>query len=447
MWDERIRPRGWPADSDGRRSRKALLWHTEWTERLEMRKSFPENLDPNLAAALEFAPKARELQWLDPETKEPLTVANTFERHRGAFLAAAIGDAYGAAVNAGAAHRFPWRPIIMLEEDLLIEFVPHNVLLPTAVTQLTAFGLEAIIRAQLASRLQGEDRQPLAEVQHAYQRWLYTQVVGWGQQGRWPECGGPFAAQTAEPDGWLVGDRRLYTRHLPNPGVLETLTNYARTGAPSTLQNPVGRARGGDVLPRAGLGELWAEQPREAFSIGAGLAALTHGHPDDYLAGGVVAQILRLKVKAVPFTMCVGVGLQELERWPGHERTMALVKRAMELIESEYTPMRTAQLRDELGDGSDGASALAISVYVALASDYVREAILLAMNYSPHRSVVGAVSGMFLGAELGVQGVPRSLRAPLQLGEVLDTLFDDFEREVNPEPPRDDEWMRRYPGW
>lgn len=447
MRDERIHPRGWPVDSDARRSRKALIWHKEWTKRLEIRDRFPEDLDPNLAAALEFATKARELQWLDPETKEPLTVADTFERHRGAVLGAAIGDAYGAAVNAGAVHRFPWRPIVMLEDDLLTEFVPHNVLVPTAVTQLSAFALEGIIRAHVASRFHHEDRPPLAELQHAYQRWLYTQVVGWGRPGRWRECGGPFAVQATEPDGWLIGTRSLHTQHVPNPSVIEALTNYARTGSPSTTVNRAGRGRGGDVLPRAGLGELCAGQPRDAFWMGAAIAALTHGHPDDYLAGGVVAQILRLQVKAVPFTMCVKVGLQELARWPGHERTLALVNRAVELIKSEYTPMRAAHLRDELGDGSDGASALAIAIYVALASDYVREAILLAMNYSPHRSAVGAVSGMFLGAELGVQGIPRSLRAPLELGGILDALLDDFEREVTPDAPADDTWLHRYPGW
>lgn len=40
-----------------------------------------------------------------------------------------------------------------------------------------------------------------------------------------------------------------------------------------------------------------------------------------------------------------------------------------------------------------------------------------AINYSPHRSALDAISGLMLGAELGVQGVPRSMSAPLDLGD------------------------------
>lgn len=447
MKDERIQPRGWPANSDERRSRKALIWHKEWTKRLKIRENFPEDLDPGLASALDFAPKAAELQWLDPDTEEPLPEPKTFQRYRGAFFGAVIGDAYGSAVNAGAVHRFSWRPIIDLGEDLLTEFVPHGALLPTAVTQLSAFTLEGLIRARVAFRVNSGDDDPLPELQHAYQRWLYTQVVGWGQQGRWQSCGGPYATRTPEPDGWLIRNRGLFVQHVPNPGVLDTLTNYARTGTPSTLQNPVGRARGGDVLVRAAMGSVWPVKAEEAFSVGAGIAALTHGHPDDYLAAGFLAHTLRLQLQSAPFTVAVYYARRELANHAGHERTLSLVDKAAGLIKNEYTPMKAAQLRNVLGDGSDGASALAIGLYVALASDYFRESILLAMNYSAHRSAVGAISGLLLGAELGVQAIPRSMRAPLELGDLLDALFDDVGAEFFARVTADDDWQRRYPGW
>ncbi len=101
MKDERIQPRGWPANSDERRSRKALIWHKEWTKRLDIREHYPEKRDRGLASALDFAPKPRKLQWLDPYTKEPLPEPNTFQHHRGSFAGAAIGDADAPVIRVG----------------------------------------------------------------------------------------------------------------------------------------------------------------------------------------------------------------------------------------------------------------------------------------------------------------------------------------------------------
>ncbi|MGW3467553.1 ADP-ribosylglycohydrolase family protein [Saccharopolyspora sp. NPDC000995] len=90
---------------------------------------------------------------------------------------------------------------------------------------------------------------------------------------------------------------------------------------------------------------------------------------------------------------------------------------------------------------------LQIAVYIGMASDYVREALLLAMNYTEHRSVVGAISGMLIGADFGVQAIPSDLRAPLVLGDAIETLAKDALVEFSPGPPTDEAWLRRYPAW
>jgi hypothetical protein len=128
MKDDYIPIKGWPSELGLRRSRKISRWHSEWLRRQEhdadprpegrtaSSGSSSQHLDENSPqdAVSEYKRRALEIGGRDPETQLDIPEPDAHERFRGALLAAAIGDAYGAAVSAGTVHELPWKPIPML---------------------------------------------------------------------------------------------------------------------------------------------------------------------------------------------------------------------------------------------------------------------------------------------------------------------------------------------
>ena len=122
-----------------------------------------------------------------------------------------------------------------------------------------------------------------------------------------------------------------------------------------------------------------------------------------------------------------------------------MVNRALILVQDERPPSESSNLRRCFPDGGvDGAEALGIALYCAMASDYVREALLLALNYASHRTEVAAAAGLLIGAEYGIQSIPSVFLDPIQSARTLDTLARDLATELR-DVLTDKEWLRRYP--
>ncbi|MEU5848012.1 ADP-ribosylglycohydrolase family protein [Saccharopolyspora shandongensis] len=463
MRDERIAPKGWPKDQRSRRSGKASRFHYDWTKRNLERSEFNPagrkegsdynlhylDVDGPLDTAIEFDRRVREIDGRDPDTKWRLPEPDAGDRFRGAVLAAAVGDAFGLAVGSGAVMGLPWTPnVSFTEEERLTEYLLRDRSVPpSAITQQIAFTLEGLIRAHTARRLNPVDADPIPEVRHAYQRWLYTQRVSWGQRGKWQEWGGSFALRSPEPDGWLVQTEAMFGDRAADSATVAALESFARDG--SQPKSEGGGVMGAEVVPRAAMAAVWSNDPSEVFSTAVNIAMLTHPNPDDYLPAGALAVLLHQQIRDVPFFDCLRSAVAELRKWPAREKTIWMLREAFGMNRKKHwVPATRDQMRIPFGEGgSDGAEALGLAMYCAMASDYVREAVLLAMNYSEHRSVVGAISGLLIGAECGVRAVPRELSEVLVLRDVVQTLTDEVLLEFSPGPPRDQTWTQRYPAW
>lgn len=462
MKDEKIHVKGWPSSVRSRGSNKIGAWHRDWSRRHEHRGEFrPDgridgseynlhhlDVDTPLGSEADYGRRVDEISGRDPDTRQWLPEPDAHGRFRGAMLAATAGDALGAAVASGAVRRLSWEPSVMLPDDeLLTEYVAQGPLLrPTALTQLSAFSVEGLIRAHAARRNNPVDNDPVPEVQHAFQRWLFTQRVPRGTRGQWRGIGGPYAAHHDEPDGWLVQQAEMYVERAPNPGVLAALGNFAGRGVGAAHASNLDKARGGDVVARAAMLAVWSNELHEVFAAAADVAALTHESPDDYLPAGVLAGILHQQLRGLPFSDCLFNAYQELTRWRGSEKTATLIDKSVKVTQTVWTPAPVSEAHRHFGDGADGAEALAIALYAALASDYVREALQLAMNYTENRSVVGAICGVMVGAEYGDRAIPSDLGA-FELRNVIETLSNDALAEFSPGPPVGQEWLRRYPAW
>ncbi|MER7077722.1 ADP-ribosylglycohydrolase [Saccharopolyspora kobensis] len=464
MRDERVAPKGWPKEQRYRRSTKVGELHREWSSRVEAHAEFrpqgrKEGSDYNLhyvdidsppEVLIDFDMRSREIEGRHPERKLRIPDPDPGERFSGALLSAVVGDALGRAVDTGVAFERSWRPSVMLEKDqALVDYSfrggPAS---SSGTSQLLAFTLEGLIRAHTARRMNPVDADPVPEVHHAYQRWLYTQRVPWGSRGRWPEWGGPFAARSPEPDGWLVHTEALFGDREQDSVTVAALESFARTGLRPQQEGGETAPGGSDAVPRAAMAAVWSNDPEEVFSTAVNIAALTHPNPDDHLPAATLAVLLHQQIRDVPFFDCIRNAVGVLRGWPAHEKSEQMMRRAFNMIREDWVPAPRERVLEAFnGGGSDGAEALGLAMYCAMASDYVREAVLLAMNYTAHRSVVGAISGLLIGAECGVQAVPRDLSGALVLGDVVRTLADDVLVEFSPGPPTDGAWLRRYPAW
>ena len=91
-----------------------------------------------------------------------------------------------------------------------------------------------------------------------------------------------------------------------------------------------------------------------------------------------------------------------------------------------------------------GEEALAIAVACALAAPDLEQGVLAAVNHSGDTDSTGSICGNILGALHGESAIPTRWLDALDAGDLVETVADDFVREMT-DPP--DSWGERYPGW
>ncbi|MFJ1456978.1 ADP-ribosylglycohydrolase family protein [Nocardia sp. N2S4-5] len=463
MRDPRISPKGWSSAERNRRDFKAGNWHDDWSRRWQHRADFRpetrtvENSDYNqhyvaveapVEAQLDYSSRSDEVSGSRPGGTSRLPLPTGAERLRGALVTAGIGDAFAYARNHFGLTSYPWDAGGMRNaEEVLVDYLPGEFMPSTWITQLMGYSAEGLIRA-LVGRRTGQPVDPVSTVQHALQRWLYYMKRSVRTVGEWRIYGGIYARDAGDhdrPDGIAAHDTDFVSNRDPDAAVLDALLGFASTGTISTPADPRSEARGADVLVRAALAAVWSEDLSETFDLAVAIAALTHPHPDDYLPAATLAVILHQQLRDHPFLDCLAAGRSQVSKRPGHEKTLAAINTVVSLIRNEWVPTQPSNLRQYFPNGgADGVETLGIALYSAMVSDYVREALLLALNYATHRPQVAAVAGMLIGAEYGIQAVPKALSDPISSLRTLDTFAQDLATELR-DVLTDAEWLRRYP--
>ncbi|ANN14220.1 ADP-ribosylglycohydrolase [Amycolatopsis orientalis] len=381
-------------------------------------------------------------EWLqDPATRSRL---------RGSLFAGAIGDALGAKTEFDSIDRIREIAGPAGITDLIPAYGGIGRI--TDDTQMTLFTLEGLIRAHAGARreqgtfaiAQGE-RGTFANaavaveqsLQLAYQRWLHTQGVPW-ERARGPE------ATSAEPDGWLITNRELFSRRAPGLTCFSELEAYGKTGVRAGMDKPVNNSKGCGGVMRAAPVALWSDDLAEVFRLGAESAALTHGHPSGYLSSGAFAVIVHELLLGKPLLDAVATARVELEKYQGHEEQSVALDQALALAE-EGAP--TPEKLETLGQGNIGETALSMSVYVALTTTDPNSALLASVNHSGDSDSTGSVCGNLVGAMYGEQALRQDWLEKLELAEVIGQLADDALAEFGGNAPGDDRWYARYPAY
>ncbi|MEU4192222.1 ADP-ribosylglycohydrolase family protein [Kribbella sp. NPDC026611] len=360
-------------------------------------------------------------------------------RVRGCLLGGAIGDALGGPVEFQDA-----RTILAEHPDGVRSFVSGGPGWPegtiTDDTQMTLFTVEGLIRASVRT-----DRGlgfTVGVVQHAYDRWLDTQLLS-----------GP----SGDRDGWLQAEQWLYVRRAPGNTCLSALTE-ARKGEQKIPQfgaEAVNDSKGcGGVMRVAPFGLLPQPATTEwVFDSAATAAGYTHGHPTGKLASGALAAIVHELCAGATLDAALDTTTALLTQHPGHEESSTTLAFARHLAATAQPGPVTVE---RLGGGWVAEEALAIAVYAALAypaPEQFLDALALAVTHSGDSDSTGAICGNLLGALHGETALPAELVFTVEGRPVILQLADDFALEftratrLHGDYGPHTAWTTRYPGW
>lgn len=357
-------------------------------------------------------------------------------RYRGCLLGGATGDALGAPVE----H--------LRRRDILTRFGPNGIRDHAPIhgrvgaitddTQMTLFTAEGLLRSWVRGCMKGVTTE-VGVTAHAYLRWLATQ--GYDR----------VEPVDDQPVGWLIQHEELHHRRGPGRTCTSALMAMHSFGEPARNDS---KACGG-VMRAAPAGLFVASvQPQggreRAFTLGADLAALTHGHPTGSLAAGALAALIydlvtdSTLVEALPRVRAILAGR------PGHEETLDALAAAETLSASGHPPHDCIA---ELGRGWVAEEALAIAVYCALVAEDFGHGVVLAVNHDGDSDSTGSITGNLLGAELGIDAVPGQWLATLELHDVIAEIADDLcdfpQWRLNPDggDAFTDSMWEKYPGF
>ncbi len=270
-------------------------------------------------------------------------------------------------------------------------------------TQMTLFTADGLIRALLAG-VPPERLGESTQLWQAYQRWLLTQQ----------------SAPSGEDGDWLLSHPALWQVRAPGNTCLSAL----RGKRPGRTSEPVNNSKGcGGVMRAAPAGFL--PDPSQAYRVGCDLAAMTHGHPSGWIAGGALALLAhQVTLGGQTLLDAVDTVLATVFREPSGGEVADAVSAAARA--ARQTP-RDVSTVVRLGEGWVAEEALAIAVYAALSyPDDILAALRLAVEHGGDSDSTGAIAGNILGAAQGVGAVPARWLDRVELADVITAVADDL---------------------
>lgn len=353
------------------------------------------------------------------------------EYYGGCLLGGAVADALGAAADglspADIHKRFGPAGV----RDYGLVFDREGAV--TAYTQLALFTAEGALRAKVKAEEYSTPLSIVAPVYNAYQRWLATQDgicdarmfigIGGGQLIRWPD---------------------LYRKRNAEACCLEALTD-GRLGQPDI---PINDDRGcGAAVRMAPLGLFYCSESifrcldpatvdQTLFTTGCQLGALTHGHPDAFLAAACQALLIFRLIRGDELYEALKNTLAILVQHPRHEP-----------CRSRLEDVLTGDNNQETLDNENHMTAsriLAQAIRCALDAhgDFSR-GVLAAVNLGGPSAGRAALTGQLLGASLGRSNIPDSWLRRLELHDVIAGISEDLFVGFEPSG----HWLEKYPAW
>ena len=345
---------------------------------------------------------------------EANAVNGKLSRIQGSLLGGAVGDALGYAVefSSDSAIRRKYGPAGISRYELR-----NGVALFSDDTQMTLFTANGLLVDRQRER-DGLESDPVQAVYRAYLDWLTTQRRG-------------SVDEDAARVHFLMAEPELYSPRAPGNTCLSAL----RSGRCGTIERPLNDSKGcGGVMRVAPVGLFYADKSgAEVATLGARMAAITHGHPLGYLsAAGLAALVQRLardeNARARSFAEVTRESLADVREAFGDvseargalDTFESLVTRALDYAENADADIDNIVA---LGEGWVGEEAFAIAVYcVARYPDDFDAAIIASVNHGGDSDSTGAIAGNISGARLGREAIGAKWLDNLELRELIEKV-------------------------
>lgn len=349
--------------------------------------------------------------------------------HRGCLLGLAIGDALGYAVNDK-----DWEQIRQAygENGLLgYDLQNYEWAEVTSYTQLAAFAACGLLSAMTRG---GEEQYP-HYLASALREWA------WCQKNR----GAPDRGLC-----WVARIPALRRRVCMDTRMVELLGRRVL----GTARKPVNDFDTPGAITAAAAVGLFFEpgrmDPPRIGTLGAQAVVMTHGNPETFLAGALIAYAIAgilqepQAVLAEQFTQAAQVVRGQFgERYP--QETAALegkIRKAVSMVKHlELEPRAVMeQLRCDTA-----AECLAGALYACLIHPgNFDEAVTVAVNHSGRSCATGALAGAIMGAKLGEEELKDFFLESLEPIEALRCLADDLAKGRQANRIFDDSWDHKY---
>ena len=346
---------------------------------------------------------------------------------RGCLLGMAIGDAMGCTIDDSSWDEIKtnYGPNGLLGFDLqLSEYAPV-----TSYTQVAAFLCNGLLIA--LTRAKGD-----------YTRWGKLALQEWTRSQQ-------FYRDPEESRCFVTKYPMFHQRNCRDARMLETLriSDFGTVDEPTNHNNAPGAITAGIA---AGLffrpGRM---DPEQVGPLAAGLIALTHGSPEAFLSGVVlaytIAGILQEPDHSLSNQFRQAIAVMEGQfgsRFDEAELLALQLRRAMDLFRSGTVGPQEGMERLEC---LDAPQCLAGAMFACLANpEDFDGAITTAVNHSGMSAAVGAIAGAIMGAKLGAEALPEFYLESLECTEVLEILAEDMACGTPGRGLFDHAWDQKY---
>lgn len=361
---------------------------------------------------------------------------NRLGAFKGCLLGLAAGDALGYTVRSHSMEqiRENYGPNGLLGYDLV-----NGYAYVTSYTQMAAYACNGLLMGVTRGQMRGVMAPYVRYVALAEQEWAKHQTY------------------RRDPGGvrhcWITAEPSLRFRRSMDTMMADTINR----GALGTMEGPRNRFLNPGALTAAIPVGLFFNPERmnrgEVVRLGAEVVALTHGNPQTFLTGAVLAYVISRIT------------------WDGDQDLRRITSDAVEMMKTAYagsysrpvgelciclqTALRLAQspdvpepeALDEIGCNS-AAEVLAGALYASMLHPRsLDEALIAAVNHSGDSAAVGAVTGGIVGALVGEEGIPEFYLEGLEPADVLRTLAVDMYQGCPMEKMSnffDCEWEEKY---
>lgn len=352
---------------------------------------------------------------------------NMLRAYRGCLLGLAVGDAMGYTIDPKSWDEIQadYGPGGLLGYDLQAQEYAQV----TSYTQIAAF----LCNGLLLSVSRGKSDH-LLYGKLALQEWTRSQQ---------------FYRDPEQSFCWLSKLPQFRRRHCRDARMLDNL----RLGSYGTMDSPKNSNDAPGAITAAVAVSLFYNPKRlsaqQVGTLAGELIALTHGDPETFLSGVVLAYAIAGILHepehplAEQFLQAIAVmDGQFRSRFPQAEELALQLRDAIALAQSDTV---SAQEGMEQLACLDAAGCLAGAMFACLTSpgDF-DSAIITAVNHSGMSAAVGAIAGAVLGAALTEDALPEFYLESLECADALRVLAEDMACGTPATGIFDDSWDHKY---